>query len=220
MTDISALAARCAEEQSRYAEGINVHSHDCFDLFRHALQEQNSAAFNAIYRTYEPQVRRWVYQHSHYPAAQEEADHFVQQSLTKFYFALRGRDFDRFEHISQVMQYLKLCVHSAIMQYWRKTQSRRMHQVDDESSLLNVAVSPNFLTPLAAWERIATLLPEARDQRLAHAAFAQGLKPSEIVEEFPDDWEDVQQIYSKLYRIRRVLRDDEELRTILSVSER
>ena len=47
-------------------------------------------AFTYVYRIYEPQVIRWVYNHSQFEQTAEHADYFAGSAMSNFYFAVRG----------------------------------------------------------------------------------------------------------------------------------
>ncbi len=51
------------------------------------------------------------------------------------------------------------------------------------------------------WEILQTLLPNKREQRLASLLFQCGLSPREIMRCYPQEWNDVQEIY----RLRRTM---------------
>jgi integrase len=62
------------------------------------------------------------------------------------------------------------------------------------------------------WEALQTLLPSAREQRLAYLLYHCGLRPKEIVHYCSQEWSDVQEIY----RLRRhivewLLRHDDSI---------
>ena len=63
------------------------------------------------------------------------------------------------------------------------------------------------------WEILQTILPGAREQRLAYLLYHCGLKPREIVRFCPREWNDVQEIY-RLRRniLERLLRDANQQR--------
>ncbi|MFN8568034.1 MAG: hypothetical protein U0Z44_11075 [Kouleothrix sp.] len=62
------------------------------------------------------------------------------------------------------------------------------------------------------------MLPDPRDRLLAHCAFAQGLRPREIVQAYRRArWNNERAVSIDLYRIRRMLRGDAELRQLLGI---
>jgi hypothetical protein len=68
-------------------------------------------------------------------------------------------------------------------------------------------------TSLEMREILQSMLPTARERRLAYLLYHCGLKPREIVRFCPQEWSDVQEIY-RLQRniLERVLRNADQLR--------
>jgi hypothetical protein len=56
------------------------------------------------------------------------------------------------------------------------------------------------------------LLPDEQDRLLADCTFIQRLKPAQIALMYPKHWDKVRDISVALQRIRRILRNDVELR--------
>ena len=208
-TDV--LAVRCKEDTNRFYLGQKSTSQHCFELLRRALADGLTDAFTWIYRIYEPQVIRWVYSHSQFIHTSEDADYFANSALSNFYFALRGGKFHEFDMLAQVMAYLKMCVHSAIMQHLRK-QPPDTAELEDETMPGNIGQPSMSVAVSDLWARICHLLPEKQDRLLAHCAFVLVLKPAQITQMYPDHWATARDVSVALQRIRRRLRSDFELR--------
>lgn len=211
------LAQRCAEQTEQFARRQASDPQFCFELLRRALADSLAEAFTAVCRIYQPQVTRWVYRHSGFLRTSESADYFANAALTQLYFGLRGPKFDRMPSLAAVLAYLKACVHTTIAQYLRDQLKTEWVELSDEA----VAPSSDLSQGVEAgelWAHLCRVLPNPRDQRLAHAAFVLGLKPSEIVVAYPGIWRGERDISIDLYRIRRRLRQDPDLRRHLGAS--
>ena len=82
----------------------------------------------------------------------------------------------------------------------------------------NAAHLPDLGTRIAAaelWRQIEQLLADPRDRLLARCAFVEDLKPRQIIKAYPTHWKDEREISVELYRIRRLLRNDPELRRLI-----
>lgn len=211
---VDELAARCQEDTQRFRHEQVSETEHCFELLRRALGDGHTEAFTRVYHIYEPQVRQWVYSHSRFSQTGESADYFVSSALTSFYFALRGDKFANFDLLPKVLSYLKLCVHTAIMQHLRKTPPASVTELSDETSGGYSAHFDAGLNASAVWERICELLRDDDDRHLAHCVFVQSLKPAQIVDEFPERYETARQVSVALQRIRRTLRRDDDLRRL------
>jgi hypothetical protein len=209
---VDELARRCAQETEKFNRRQLSDPQFCFELLRRALAEGHAEAFTRVYLAYERQVLGWVYSHSRFTQTGESAEYFARIALSTFYFALRGDKFRHFSSLPQVLAYLKLCVHTAIAQYLRDQQPHAVGSLDDTDE-------PSHTPDLAAradaselWGQICRLLPVARDRQLARCVFLQGLRPREIVRAYPEHWSSEREVTVALYRIRRILQSDPELR--------
>lgn len=209
---VDELADRCQQDTQRFRHEQVSETEHCFELLRRALKNEHAEAFTRVYQIYEPQVRQWVYSHSRFSQTGESADYFVSSALSSFYFALRGEKFANFDLLPKVLSYLKLCVHTAIMQHLRKTPPVIETELSDETSAGYHARFDAGLNASAVWERICSLLRDDADRHLAHCVFVQALKPAQVVEEFPDRWQTARDVSVALQRIRRTLRRDDMLR--------
>ena len=217
------LATLCAEETEKFSRQQRNTTQYCFELFRRALAEGVQEAFTHIYLVYERQVLRWVYGYSRFDETGEAADYFVNSAFNKFYFAVRGPKFERFASVPSLLMYLKLCVHTAIAQYIRDQQRIVAISTDDESNELVIRddrqeeLLEHGTDAGELWALISRLLPAPADRMLARCVFALDMKPSEIVTAYPGRWSNEREISVALYRIRRLLRQDPELRQLLGL---
>ncbi|MEM8531611.1 MAG: hypothetical protein AAGF95_12260 [Chloroflexota bacterium] len=205
---VTDLGQRCTEETHKFNRQRAYDPQYCFELFRRALGAANSEALTFIYQIYQRQVLSWVYSHGSFSQTGEDAEFFAYQALTNFYFALRGDRIERFTSLPQVMSYLKACVHTSVMQYRRDQKvdmNRSIDGIPEQALLpdLNIRLNMEEL-----WQHIETLLPDPRDQMLARYTLIQGLRPREIVRDFPDLWQSEREISVATFRIRRILRRD------------
>jgi len=206
------LAQRCAEETEKFNRRQPNDPQFCFELLRRALADGVSEAFTRAYQVYERQALHWVYSHSRFEQTGENADFFARQALSNFYFALRGPKFARFAELPQVLAYLKQCVHTAIMQYLRDQQPSAATPLEAVGDLAHAPDLAAHADSAELWAHIQRLLPDPRDRLLARCAFALDLKPRQIVAAYPAHWHDEREVSLELYRIRRRLRADAELR--------
>jgi len=206
------LAQRCTSETEKFNRREPSDARFCFELLRRALADELSDAFTRVYQIYERQVLIWVHSHSGFARSGESADYFVSTAWSSFYFALRGPKFAGFPSLPQVLAYLKLCVHTAIALYLRAQQPIPTLPLDNAP---NAAHLPDLGTRIAAaelWRQIEQRLADPRDRLLARCVFVEDLKPRQIIKSYPTHWKDEREVSVELYRIRRLLRNDPELR--------
>lgn len=203
---VDELAARCAEETHKFTRQLPNDTRFCFELLRRALLDGAADAFTRVYQIYEPQVRRWVYGHSRFDQTDESADYFVSQALSSFYFALRGPKFHQFSLLSQVLAYLKLCVHTAIAQYIRDHQRFTTVPLEAAGTVEQGQDVSSSTDASALWRAVCDTLTDENDRLLAHSVFVLELKPAEIAARYPAAWTTAREVSLALYRIRRTLR--------------
>jgi hypothetical protein len=216
---LNELAQRCAEETERFSRRLEHDTRFCFELLRRAMAEGQSEAFTHICQIYQQQVLAWVRRHGGFATTSESADYFANAALAQFYFGLRGSKFDRMPSLAPVLAYLKACVFTAVAQYLRDQHKAELVEIEETTAAADdVAADVDAALDAAGlWGHICRVLASERDQRLAQAAFVQGLKPRQILPLHPGLWRNEREITVELYRIRRLLRRDAELRRRLGL---
>src|SRR5215211_4112119 len=159
---IDDLARLCAAETSKFNRRQPSDAQFCFELLRRALAEGVSEAFTHIYRIYERQVRIWVHSHTRFVQTGESDEYFMSAAWSTFYFALRGQKFAGFPSLPQVLAYLKVCVHTAIMLYLRDQQPAAALPLDKQANLA-AAEQPEPFETTQLTERIAQLIVDPAD---------------------------------------------------------
>jgi len=208
---INYLAQRCAEETEKFNRREVNDAQFCFELLRRALAEGAAEAFTLVYHVYEPQVMRWVKKHPRFEQTGEDSEFFAGAALRTFYFALSGPKFGHFASLPKVLQYLKLCVHTTILQYIRDQQPAATMPYELAGE---VAETPDLGMRADAadtWSHINQVLTDERDRLLARCVFLLDLKPRQIIAAYPGHWRNEREISVALYRVRRTLRNDPEL---------
>ncbi|HNP71663.1 MAG TPA: hypothetical protein PLO33_04585 [Kouleothrix sp.] len=215
---IDDLARLCASETDKFNRRLPSDTRFCFELFRRALAGGVSEAFTQLYRIYDRQMQAWVQRHPQFVYSDESAEYFASAAWARFFFALRGAKFAEFRSLPAVLSYLKQCVHTAIALYLRDQQRARLAPLD-AGQLADLPDLPARVVNEQIARRIVALLPDERDRVLAHARFAEQLMPREIVRAYPGWWKDERAVSVDIYRIRRILRADAELRSLLDLPE-
>jgi hypothetical protein len=207
---VAELADLCTQDTQKFYRQQTYDPQFCFELLRRALAEEQSEAFTRIYQVYESQVLNWVYNHPRFQQTHESAEFFASSALSSFYFALRGEKFEQFSLLSQVLSYLKMCVHTSIAQYLRAEPAQDLDELDETQVMSGDDHLESQLIASELWEHICSVLPDPTDQLLAHCVFVLDLKPAEIVDRF-SHWRTPREVSVALQRIRRHLRSDAEL---------
>lgn len=218
---LSRLASRCAQETERFFRREDHDPEPCYELFRRALQARDDAAYAALYHQYQPMVRRWVQQHPAF-SGDEEADLFVNSAFEKLWQAVTPEKFHRFPNLKSLLAYLKLCVHSVLIDHVRSRQLAIADQEPQHVLLSDLRPEADPLRMAIAqvergdlWRLIRSKLQDERERTVIYGCFVLSLKPRELYAQRPDLFGDVQEVYRTKQNVLERLRRDKDLRAFL-----
>ena len=211
------LAQRCARETDLYFAHHDSDSIYCFELFRRAIRNNDEHALGVVFVQYQPLVARWVdrwmSKHPDFPLVHDEAQDFIAQAFERFWFSFTPAKLEKSRSIADVLKYLQMCVHGAIMDAWRKLRHRQLEQElgDEEQEFSEPAPTPEeLLQKDEFWQLIRKKCKEQEEYMVIYASFSLALSPREILAEYPGVFQDVKEIYQrKANLLERLERDDE-----------
>ena len=209
----SQLAARC---QNTLPDAS--HEPFCFELFRRAIIEGCSLCWHYLHNQYYSLVRYWVFQRS--SSDPDMIDDLTQDAFTAFWRFYTPDKLACAGGLGAVLAYLKSCAASAVAQAHRKAEKMVLEAEWDEqimsarSSTHSAEVTAlQQMTAQHLWTVIEACCNDEREHLVTRLIFMDGLKPRHIVEQFPDFFSDVFEVYrvkrNLLDRLRRnlILRD-------------
>jgi hypothetical protein len=210
------LAELCARETHRY---FHEKQHDpgyCFELFRRAFKLRDQVAWEAVYVQYKPIIAGKIKRHTGFQSTNEDVEFFLNGAFTKMFKAVPPDRFDAFDSLAALVQYLKTCAFSMILDYNRTAQSRDLLELD-ESLERHVPYEPSpekliaeQLTSQQLWAEVAKRTPNPKERLVLEGLFALELKPRELYEGHKSDFESVDEIYRiKQNVLARLSRDEE-----------
>lgn len=210
---LAGIAHHCRQESERYFQRQANDPTYCYELFRRAILERSDAAWLLIYNQYTPQVAGWVKSHSSYAASGEEVSYFVNRSFEKMWSAIQPEKFARFPDLKSLLRYLQLCVHSVVIDHVRAGEFATL---EEPTAVLEGVETPilDELQRQAFWQQIQRRLNDEREQQLLYYRYGLGFKPRQLCEHFPEEFPDVNEVYSVTQNILARLRRDEELRQL------
>ena len=214
------LANRCREETLRFLRGEPREDAFCFEVFERAVARRDDAAWEAIMTQYRGIVLAYVGQHTAPTMMREPDDYWVNRAFQRFWSAVGPERFSQFPDLAALLKYLKLCVHSEVMDEVRARKAGSVTSLDD---LGETAAAPNnsersALGKLAAEELWAAVLREMQDeaeQVVAYLSFARDVKPAEIFRRYPRLYGSVADVYRIKRNVIERLRRSEEVRAFL-----
>ena len=214
------LANWCSHQTQLYFQHQNHDPRYCFELFRRAIQERDQPAWELICVQYRALVAGWVRQHSKFEASGEEVEYFVNGALGRIAVSLTPEKFGGFSDIGALLRYLKLCVHSVIMDYIRLIEHERLAPLEDASEEASPDPSPeqevmDGSDQQALWAFVNSRLQDERERAVMYGSFILALKPRELFERLRNFFSDIDEIYLVKQNIIARLRRDPEFRKFL-----
>ena len=209
------LAKRCAQETELFFQHLAQDSKYCFELFRRAIRDTDQFAWEMIYAQYKSLVTGWVKKHQAFEASGEEVEYFVNGAFGKISGILTMEKFSGFAEIGSLLRYLKMCVHSVIVDHNRLADQARLYPLDDaekeastdpmlESQTMDSAYRQTF------WELVSGRLHNEKERLVMQGLFILALKPRELYERARYTFSDVDEIYRvKQNILARLGRDPE-----------
>jgi hypothetical protein len=169
------------------------------ELLRRAIAHGDQDAWAGFQQCLEETVLTWLHEHPSREAACQWLceKHLVGQAFERFRQAAIQAQM-AFETIAGVLVYLRASLHGAILDTLR-TLSRPKEVSRLVPGLAGEPRMEDQIDSNEIWEALQTLLPSARDRRLAYLLYHCGLGPKEILHCCSQEWSDVQEIY----RLRR-----------------
>ncbi|MEP6894110.1 MAG: hypothetical protein ABI986_00755 [Chloroflexota bacterium] len=217
------LARRCAEETDRFRMRLKDDSRFCFELFRRAISERDQFAWDMICKQYKPLMADWwVKPHRGFKAGNEDLDEIINRTYEKFWSALTPEKFSKFSDLKPLLNYLKMCVESVIIDQNRKIEPPTQYPVDNDSPIWG---KDPGLTPeekmlddekrryFRDW--INSRLHDDKERLVVYGSFDLDLKPQELCDKFPNIFRDVDEVYTIKQNIINRLRRDPDFRKFL-----
>jgi hypothetical protein len=212
LLDVDRLADECADHTARFFNRATYDSGYCYELFRRAIVDRNSYAWDKIYRQYRPLVVKWVINHSGLPATGEEVDYFVNGAFDRMWSAIDAEKFKQFKDVAELLRYFQMCVHSVIVDYTRcnpiETLDLELFAPPLRQSLRSIEEGiTDEIERHQLWEAVTALMHNEKEVIVLECSFAYDLKPAEIYAGNSDRFESLDEVYrvkrNLLNRLRR-----------------
>jgi hypothetical protein len=216
--NVKEVKERCESETQKYLRREAHTTEFCYELFRRFFEDRCDPVIGMLHTIYRPLVSNWVRNHKYFHRIDVPSDEIVFDSLSHFIFSLKRHPFSDFATIAALLVYWRKCVHTIIMTEWRKRE-RIALRTDDRLECVEENDFDRDIIAKAVWERIRLLLTDPNDLLLARLVFVYNMKIRHIVKEYPAIWKDANEVRVDKQRIKRCLRKDERLLTLLQSME-
>ncbi|OLB41244.1 MAG: hypothetical protein AUG45_12145 [Ktedonobacter sp. 13_1_20CM_3_54_15] len=212
---LSELTSRCMSEIQKYNQREPHNDQCCLEIFRRALLQQDSRAWSVLTERFHGIVLSWVRRHPQREAVRDidSEENFVALTFERFWrVTVRNKTLE-FTTLAGALVFLRACVNSVIIDTLRSQK-----EIPIPENFERVAPEPDESNQ--RWEVIKGFIPNAREQRLAYLLYYCGLKPRQIVQLLPREFNDVHEIF-RLTRniIDRLRRNKDRLRWLLGDGE-
>ena len=212
---LSELTSRCMSEIQKYNQREPHNDQCCLEIFRRALLQQDSQAWSVLMERFHSIVLSWVRRHPQSQAVRDidSEENYVALTFERFWrVTVRNKTLE-FTTLAGALAFLRACVNSVIIDTLRSQK-----EIPIPENFERVAPEPDESNQ--RWEVIKGFIPNAREQRLAYLLYYCGLKPRQIVQLLPREFNDVHEIF-RLTRniIDRLRRNKDRLRWLLGDGE-
>ncbi len=164
-------------------------SNEGLKLFRTAVVEQNTEAWEAIHHRYTCLIHSWLVEKSCGSLTRELYDDLVQETYIRCWQAFsRQKDLfiAQFPHIGTILKYLKRCTHSTYIDWYRKEQPQLTLTIPlektsliSESDLETTIHKKAQIAHLNKWLNQECHSPQ--EKIIIQECFRQGISPKKIV---------------------------------------
>ncbi|GAC1390326.1 MAG: hypothetical protein NVS4B11_05020 [Ktedonobacteraceae bacterium] len=212
---LTELAQRCEQEMYRFRRKELTDDRYCLEVFYRAIHRDDQDAWALLYKLYTDTVCVWFRRHNSKDTASRymKEEDYVDKTFERFWQAVR-KSKPTFESLAGALSYLKLCLTSSIMDELRNHTRTNLTALpeygypDDPKFEVEDLYHEGEL-----WEVLKSVLPSAKEQRLAYLLFYCNLKPREIIHNCPGEFADEQEIYSLRRNVwERIIRNRDKIR--------
>ncbi len=226
LLSLQSLCDRCHRESERFFAQKEHDPRFCYELFRRAFVHSNELAWHCLYERYHKLVLSWVMRHALYPGLGEEADYFMNRAFEKVWQGIPAENFAKFPDLKSLLRYLQMCTHAVMVDFarWKEQAHLWDRTAETEDGVAEydpfAALASNSLPPereLARremqellWQKLQALSQSAKEDAAIFGYFVLNLKPREIHDLYPGQFEDVRDVSrTKDNFLARVRRNDE-----------
>lgn len=215
------LARRCREETQRFLSGGDRDDAYCFEIFHRAVVDRSDAAWEAIVVQYRGIVLAYVGQHTAAAMLRETDDYWVNRAFQRFWSAIGPERFSQFPDLPSLLKYLKLCVHSVLMDELRARRAASTASLDEVPVTLPARADAERtvlgkLSGQQLWDAIDRELQDEAERTVVFLSFARDLKPAEVAERHPELFASVADVYRVKRNVIERLRRSAEIRAFLT----
>ncbi len=232
-TSLDNLIEDCRQQTALFMERKPHNTQSCFELWRRALQLKDPEAWDAVHYLYLGFVRKWVRQHTtRWTAVSFDEDALVNGVFIRAFVHIGPDKFDKFSSLPRLLEYLKMCCTSEVLDARRKYNPAGMDVpleiFSDEDGTYRAERGVDARLVLEAeaveeaaqqqadrdrfWRVILHHLPSEADRTAMQARFVLGMMPQEIARVYPHLFADKDEVSRLIKNAMWRLKQDPELK--------
>jgi hypothetical protein len=178
------------------------------ELFRRAIEEADEAAWRDIVDIYRGVLLTQAGRQVVRGLVLEDDGFCVDRAFQRFWAASRTGRIRRFDDLTAIVKYLKMCLGSVLLDEARARRRQAWLSMDDAMPESDITTDPSFevigrLARRELWATVERELADPTEHLVARLSFIAGLSPREILARHPHRFGDV----SDVYRIKRNMID-------------
>ena len=218
---LSELADRCMGEIAKYSRKEPHDDQYCLEIFRRAMVEGDSDAWEVLHQRFSSILLGWVRRHPQREAAYrcDNENNYVDRAFRRLWMRTIRNQALEFNSLAGALRFLHTCLNSDIIDTLR-AQMRPEEMPLPEPGFPEEPTADEPDDSHERWEILKRFLPNEREQRLAYLLYYCGLKPRQIVQFLPQEFDDVHEIFRLTRNILdRLKRNKDRLRWLLGDEE-
>ena len=216
------VIAVCREQTRVFLRQMASDDSFCLELFRRAVCDRSQAAWEAVLAQYRGMVLAWVRQHPAAATLREGDDYWINRTFERFWSAVGPDRFGSFTALAALLRYVKLCVHSVLMDEMRAQRRAQLEPLGEDQNE-DADAAPNAEAQVVSqvageelWQAITREVADEAERQVVYLSFALDLKPAEIQERHPELFTTVDDVYRIKRNVVERLRRSPEIRKFLS----
>jgi hypothetical protein len=212
------LIVACRNETEKRRRGEPSSDAFGFELFRRAVADRDPRAWDGLLAEYHGLVMSWVLRHPAYVSGQMDARDMVMRAFGRLWVAVGPERLGRFPGLGALLQYLKLCVHSVLLDEvgQRHLACEGQTGLERTVELRDVeALAVDRLSAAELWDLVVGVLNDEAERMVVHLSFVLGMTPGGIRARHPERFTSVADVYRIKRNVLDRLRRSEGLRAFL-----
>ena len=188
---IAVLTDQCMIEIKHYNAGVLLSERYYRELLFRAILHGDNDAWNAVQQCLSVPLRGWMVCHPKIEAAcrLDNVENYITQAIAHFHKAAILQQVD-YWRLPSALEYLRVSLNSVLLDALRD-DTRPFTTLSEKRETCNSGMSTNASE---FWEMLEKMSLDTHQQRMAYLLFNCGLRPQDIVQVFPEEFDDVQEI--------------------------